>query len=91
MPVPACQGPADAADAGGSPGFSDPADIRSSASPLAWLLAPVPVQAFLDELWGAAPHHISRDRAEYFGPLTELATAEGLLTALRAASAGRPR
>lgn len=52
-------------------------------SALAWLLAPVTVQTFLDELWGAAPHHIARNRSDYFDPLAGTATAEGLLEALR--------
>ncbi|CAJ1493728.1 cupin domain-containing protein [[Mycobacterium] kokjensenii] len=52
---------------------------------LAWLLAPVPVPTFLDELWGAGPHHIARDRADYFAPLLDgPSAAEHLLTALRA-------
>ncbi len=52
-------------------------------SALAWLLAPVTVQAFLDELWGAAPHHIGRGRADYFEPLLAgPSAAEQLLAAL---------
>ncbi|MGV0731624.1 JmjC domain-containing protein [Mycolicibacter sinensis] len=51
--------------------------------PLAWLLAPVTVQTFLDELWGAALHHIGRDRADYFDGLSGLATAGQLLESLR--------
>jgi len=38
-------------------------------STLAWLLAPVAVQTFLDDLWGAAPHHIDRGRTDYFDRL----------------------
>lgn len=38
-------------------------------APLAWMLAPVTVPAFLDELWGAAPHHIARGRPDYFDRL----------------------
>lgn len=52
-------------------------------SPLAWLLAPVTVQAFLDELWGAAPHHISRDCSDYFDRLAGPSSTEQLLAALR--------
>ncbi|WP_082966588.1 JmjC domain-containing protein [Mycolicibacter sinensis] len=58
-------------------GFSGP------GSPLAWLLAPVTVQTFLDELWGAAPHHIARDSADYFDLLAGPSSAEQLLAALR--------
>lgn len=50
---------------------------------LAWLLAPVTVQTFLDELCGTAPHHIARDRGDYFDRLSGLATAEQLLESLR--------
>ncbi|MEO6793045.1 MAG: cupin domain-containing protein [Mycobacterium sp.] len=53
-------------------------------SRLAWLLTPVTVQTFLDELWGAAPHHISRGRTDYFERLLAgPAVAEQLLEALR--------
>lgn len=52
-------------------------------SALAWLLAPVTVQTFLDELWGTAPHHIGRDRADYFDALAGPSSAEQLLAALR--------
>lgn len=62
-------------------GFEDPEDVAES--PLAWLLAPVSVAAFLDELWGAAPHHIARDRNDYFDRLAGVAGAEELLAALR--------
>lgn len=52
-------------------------------SPLAWLLAPVTVRTFLEELCGAAAHHISRDRPDYFDLLAGPAFAEQLLAALR--------
>ncbi|HTM85622.1 MAG TPA: cupin domain-containing protein [Mycobacterium sp.] len=53
-------------------------------SPLARLLAPVTVQTFLDELWGAAPHHISRGHTDYFGRLLAgPAVADQLVEALR--------
>lgn len=56
------------------------------ASSLAWLLAPLTVPTFLDEVWGAAPHHISRGRANYFGSLLSASSAaDELLTNLRAA------
>ncbi|GFG72102.1 hypothetical protein MSEN_38220 [Mycolicibacter senuensis] len=53
------------------------------ASALAWLLAPVPVPTFLDELWGAAPHHIRRDRRDYFEALAGPSWVGQLLAALR--------
>ncbi|MGV0747469.1 JmjC domain-containing protein [Mycolicibacter minnesotensis] len=52
-------------------------------APLGWLLAPVTVQTFLDELWGVAPHHITRDRTDYFDRLlTGPSAVEQLLAAL---------
>ncbi|ORW95997.1 JmjC domain-containing protein [Mycolicibacter terrae] len=57
--------------------------LPESESPLAWLLAPVTVRTFLDELWGAAPNHIGRDRADYFEPIAGPLSAERLLAALR--------
>ncbi|WP_067966793.1 JmjC domain-containing protein [Mycolicibacter icosiumassiliensis] len=52
-------------------------------SPLAWLLAPVTVPTFLDELWGAAPHHLGRSRPDYFDRLLGgSAAVEQLLAAL---------
>lgn len=53
-----------------------------AASALDWLLAPVTAQTFLDELWGAAPHHIARDRPDYFDSLAGPSSAEQLLAAL---------
>jgi ribosomal protein L16 Arg81 hydroxylase len=38
-------------------------------SSLAWLLQPLPVDAFLGEIWGATPHHIKRGRAGHFDGL----------------------
>jgi len=57
--------------------------FQGSGSSLGWLLAPVTVQEFLDELWGAEPHHIGRNRADYFDLLAATATADGLLEGLR--------
>ncbi|WP_233424768.1 cupin domain-containing protein [Mycolicibacter heraklionensis] len=58
-------------------------EIESPQSPLGWLLAPVTVQYFLDELWGAAPHHIQRGRTDYFERLLAgPSAAEDLLAAL---------
>lgn len=59
--------------------------VTAEKSALAWLLAPVTVQTFLDELWGAAPHHIARGDTEYFGDLLPASSAaEQLLSSLRA-------
>lgn len=43
---------------------------RATIDPsLAWLLEPVPVQTFLDEVWGATHYHIKRCCAGYFDSL----------------------
>lgn len=60
-----------------------PASADTPASPLAWLLAPVTVPAFLGELWGSAPHHITRGRSDYFDRLAGPDAAEQVLAALR--------
>ena len=36
---------------------------------LAWLLEPLSVETFLDEVWAKNHHHIQRDRPEYFDAL----------------------
>lgn len=60
--------------------------VTADQSPLAWLLAPVPVPTFLDEIWAAAPHHIARDRPGYFGALLDPSSAaDQLLSGLGAA------
>lgn len=60
------------------PGFAIP------EAPLAWLLAPVTVASFLDELWGVAPHHIRRGCSDYFDRLLAGPSAvDHLLAALR--------
>ncbi|MBS4728308.1 cupin [Mycobacterium sp. SM1] len=47
---------------------------------LAWLLQPVTVQTFLDEIWGVAPYHVKRRCAGYFdGLLRSPSAAEELL------------
>lgn len=57
-------------------------DLGESA--LAWLLAPVTVQTFLDEIWGTGLHHIGRGARGYFDTLlAEQTAAEQLLAALR--------
>ena len=43
-----------------------PATAESS---LAWLLQPLAVHSFLDEIWGATHHHVKRRRAGYFDNL----------------------
>jgi len=43
-----------------------PATAESS---LAWLLQPLAVQTFLDEIWGATHYHVKRHRAGYFDSL----------------------
>lgn len=60
-----------------------PASSDTPASSLAWLLAPVTVPTFLDRLWGTAPHHIARDRGDYFDRLAGPDAAEQILAALR--------
>jgi bifunctional lysine-specific demethylase and histidyl-hydroxylase NO66 len=36
---------------------------------LAWLLHPLPVETFLDDIWGAAHYHVKRGCAGYFDGL----------------------
>lgn len=51
---------------------------------LARLLDPLPVETFLDEVWGKDHHHITRGRRGYFDALLpEPSTIEGLLELLR--------
>jgi lysine-specific demethylase/histidyl-hydroxylase NO66 len=38
-------------------------------SSLAWLLQPLTVETFLDEIWGATPYHVKRGCADYFDRL----------------------
>lgn len=58
--------------------------VPAVESSVAWLLAPLTVQSFFDEIWGAAPHHISRGRADYFDSLLGgPSVADQLLTPLR--------
>ncbi|MEY8016802.1 cupin domain-containing protein [Mycobacterium servetii] len=52
---------------------------------LAWLLSPLPVQTFLDDIWGATRYHIKRDCPGYFdGLLPGPSVVDGLLDHLRA-------
>ncbi|MBS9534413.1 cupin [Mycobacterium sp. M1] len=56
---------------------------------LAWLLAPLGVQGFLDELFGDRHHHIRRGDPGYFTPLLDGPTAvDELLAQLRDEPAG---
>jgi ribosomal protein L16 Arg81 hydroxylase len=49
---------------------------RSTIEPsLAWLLQPVTVQTFLDEIWGARHHHVKRCCAGYFDDLLQSSSA----------------
>jgi ribosomal protein L16 Arg81 hydroxylase len=51
---------------------------------LAWLLDPLPVETFLDEVWGNDHHHISRGRPGYFDALLpQPMTVAGLLELFR--------
>jgi Cupin superfamily protein len=51
---------------------------------LAWLLEPLSVDTFLDEVWGNGHHHVPRGRAGYFDALVpEPPTVDGLLEVFR--------
>ena len=51
---------------------------------LAWLLEPLSVDNFLDEIWGRDHHHIARGRADYFDDLfPQPSTPDGLLELFR--------
>jgi bifunctional lysine-specific demethylase and histidyl-hydroxylase NO66 len=51
---------------------------------LAWLLQPLPVETFLDEIWGATHYHVKRGCAGYFdGLLHGPSAAEELLESYR--------
>lgn len=51
---------------------------------LAWLLQPLPVETFLDEIWGATHYHVKRRCAGYFDRLVAGASAvEELLEHVR--------
>lgn len=41
----------------------------TAESSLAWLLQPLTVQTFLDEVWGVTHHHVARGRIGYFDSL----------------------
>lgn len=38
---------------------------------LRWLLAPLTVEKFLDEIWGTSHHHVSRNCSEYYDALLD--------------------
>ncbi|BBY55310.1 cupin [Mycobacterium koreense] len=48
----------------------------TAESTLAWLLTPLPVQTFLDDVWTVARHHVHRDDPDYFAGLVPPSTAE---------------
>src|SRR3984893_523118 len=51
---------------------------------LAWLLEPLPVETFLDEIWGATHYHVKRGCAGYFDRLLHgPSAAEALLESYR--------
>jgi ribosomal protein L16 Arg81 hydroxylase len=51
---------------------------------LAWLLEPLSVDNFLDEIWGTEHLHVTRDRADYFNDLVaQSSTLDGLLEYFR--------
>ena len=51
---------------------------------LPWLLQPLPVETFLDEIWGATHYHIKRGSADYFDRLLHGPSAvEQLLESFR--------
>jgi len=51
---------------------------------LAWLLDPLPVDTFLDEIWGRTHHQVSRDSTDYFNDLLEGAhSVDALLAVFR--------
>ncbi|HEX7322714.1 MAG TPA: cupin domain-containing protein [Mycobacterium sp.] len=53
-------------------------------STLAWLLAPLGVEDFFADVWGAADHHVRRHDPGYFeARLPGLSTADGLLEHVR--------
>jgi ribosomal protein L16 Arg81 hydroxylase len=49
---------------------------------LAWLLAPLTVETFLDEIWGTTHHHISRNSGGYFDSLLDGSASVDELVAL---------
>jgi len=50
---------------------------------LAWLLQPLAVETFLDQIWGARHHHVERQCAGYFDSLFESSAVEELLEFFR--------
>ena len=50
---------------------------------LAWLLQPLAVETFLDQIWGARHHHIERQCAGYFDSLFDSSAVEELLEFFR--------
>ncbi len=55
-----------------------------AALSLAWVLEPLTVETFLDEIWANTHHHIQRDRPDYFDALLPgPSIADALLEAFR--------
>ena len=55
-----------------------------AALSLAWVLEPLTVETFLDEIWANTHHHVQRDRPDYFDALLPgPSTAGALLEAFR--------
>lgn len=54
----------------------------AAESSLAWLLRPVPVEVFLDEIWATRHHHIQRGEPGYFDRLLP-STVDELLEQMR--------
>ncbi len=51
---------------------------------LAWLLQPLTVQRFFDEVWGVTHYHVERSRSDYFdGLLRGPSAADELLERVR--------
>ncbi|GFG73656.1 cupin domain-containing protein [Mycobacterium botniense] len=49
---------------------------------LAWLLAPLPVDTFLNEIWGVSHYHVKRSCAGYFDSLLDASSAAEVLVEL---------
>jgi lysine-specific demethylase/histidyl-hydroxylase NO66 len=45
--------------------------MRHRELSLGWLLAPLTIDTFVGDIWGAAHHHVSRDCPEYFDTLLD--------------------
>jgi ribosomal protein L16 Arg81 hydroxylase len=45
--------------------------MRDRELSLGWLLAPLPTDTFLSDIWGTTHYHVSRDRPDYFDTLLD--------------------